>query len=299
MMSVQGFKFSVKTSWPPTESKDPTETISLGHSSDPSERSEDYEGEIRHEINSDNLVRFARGNDEEPCVVTIKIIEPEWTITKISVVSEVRTIELYGPYGEYIATSRGTNISDSCDQCLYNAQPDVSVRHELSIKFPGAMDFLWIYGIKLLVKKVELPPPAGTFDYHRVDEMLNASKLPITDTAEKAKQFLQKYMSSGSTERQPDPRAILKILEGEYRTHMKPMEDAGRNVSQYIANLMSVKQKKDSETESVSDVKSYVDNSIKQLEERVQNNLKLQLEAFEEKQNQKLDQILQLLASKT
>ncbi|KAF6199269.1 hypothetical protein GE061_007295 [Apolygus lucorum] len=299
MMSVEGFKFYVETSWPPAETKDPTDAISLGHSSDPNERSEEYEGEIRHEINSNNLIRLVRGGDEESCTVTIKILDPEWVITKISIVSQARTIELYGAHGEYIETSRGTNISDSCDQCLYNAQPDVCVRHELSIKFPGAKDSLWIYGIKLLVNKLQLPPSAGTFDYHRVDEMLNASNLPITDRAERAKQFLQKYMNSGSTEKQVDPRAILKMLEGEYRPQLNLVGDAKRNVCDYIAQFTAAKQKKDAEAESVSDVKSYVDNSMKQLEERVQNNIKLQLEAFEEKQNQKLDQILQLLASKT
>lgn len=169
-------------------------------------------------------------------------------------------------------------------------------------QFPGAKSHLWVYGVKLLVDKADTL--VGNVDYLHVDEMLKSSKLPITDKAEQAKQFLQKYSSMLGADPKPpnapDPRAVFRILESEYKCHMKPLEDAASNVSQYVANFIQSKQtsKKEEGASSVSDVKTYVDLSMKQLEERVQNNLKIQLEAMEEKQNKKFDAILQLLAQK-
>ncbi|CAB0020034.1 unnamed protein product [Nesidiocoris tenuis] len=133
--------------------------------------------------------------------------------------------------------------------------------------------------------------------------MLKTSRLPLTDKALRAKQFLQKYSSWSSLgenlQKQADPKILLKMLESEYRPRLRPVEEAGRNVSQYIASFVQQAAGGEKPAEgSPADVRAYVDESVRQLEERMEVSLRLQLDALEKRQNEKLDAILQILANK-
>ncbi|BET01702.1 Hypothetical protein NTJ_14518 [Nesidiocoris tenuis] len=299
---MDNFEFEVKCSWQTnTSDGDLSKLVSLGDADDPAEMSTEYKGEIRHVIDENDTIQLTSDSDE-PCTFKILITNSDWRVSKVSIVSEASIIELYGPHGEYLMTSRGGELCSKEEATIFYVQPDVNVSHELSIKFPGVEKSFWLYGIKLLVKKSE-SPQTSIFDYDHVDEMLKTSRLPLTDKALRAKQFLQKYSSWSSLgenlQKQADPKILLKMLESEYRPRLRPVEEAGRNVSQYIASFVQQAAGGEKPAEgSPADVRAYVDESVRQLEERMEVSLRLQLDALEKRQNEKLDAILQILANK-
>lgn len=300
----------------PWASSVPQGAVAFGSESDSEEW--DADGGIIHLISEENFV-FLEKSDDEPCTLNIKLKDLTTQITNISVVSEAKIIEIYGKYGEYIKTCKCDYISEANGIEFYGAQTDLLTTHEITVKFPGVKKGIWLCGVKILIKKAP-PSITNSFDYNLVDDKLKKSNIPITEKAEQFKKFLQDYATNKyNSTSHIDPHMLLKIMEGECLSHLKPVGNASRNISKYLTNLIPAslksncnndngeaeheikKENKDSanvmncDQESPSTIKTYVDESLQKLEERLQESFKKQIEELEAKQNEKLDSILNLL----
>lgn len=180
-------------------------------------------------------------------------------------------------------------------------------------QFPCAKNGLWLCGIKILVKNVA-PSITSSFDYNLVDDKLKKSSIPITEKAQQFKKFLHDYASSKySTTSNTNLQTFLRIMEGEYKSHLRPVGTASSNISKYLTNLMpsmmQSEQKSQSFNEADNDstvpggadkgnshsMKEYVDERLQKLEEKLEISFQKQLTVLESKQNEKLDAILSLL----
>lgn len=182
------------------------------------------------------------------------------------------------------------------------------------MQFAGLKDKkqIWIYGIFLLIKQTDKCHGIGSVNYQKVNERLKECKIPLSDKAEKCKKFLQSYSGfadNGMQGKAPDPQLLLKLLESQCMTQLKPLSERGRkclsSLMPFLNNEEKVVQICESKipvTDSCSgsscdlkELKQYVDLRIAELEHSLCTKLDNMLNQIEIKQNEKLDTILRTL----
>lgn len=129
---------------------------------------------------------------------------------------------------------------------------------------------LYLFGLKILVNpsndsKQELLP-SNNINFQHVESMLSSSSVPLTAGAERALSFLK---NSGGAFRQNTPPTLDTVM-----------------------NVINAPSMPSSE---VMLVKSYLDVRLKEMEEKIVKDFDDKLKAFEERQNQKFNEIIQLL----
>jgi len=256
--------------------------------------------EASHEMSPDSFVKLQR-RDDEPCFIEITFNDPNLKITDISIVSEAKFIELYGKFGEYIKTVRADPLDtgeseDSAEEC-YCAYSDCPTSKELGIKFAGLKEksSIWIYGIKLLA--VKSSPAATHVDYSNVNERLKSSALPLSEKAEKCKQFLQNYSKLVGNEppigqRPSDQQLFMQMMAGQFPDVLTKM-GLPHPGSDSVSGTPS--EPPQATPPDMTQIKGYIDDKLDTLEKRVMDNLEKQLKDVEMKQDAKLDSIIHLL----
>ncbi|XP_024215920.1 uncharacterized protein [Halyomorpha halys] len=305
MVNETSLQPSISCSW---NSDIPDSILTFGEKDDPSQWGPD--GDIVHTMVEDNFFHLKNIEEGDSCTICIRTNDPLVHITNISIVSEAQLFEIYGKHGEYIKTCRSDYFTEAKGIDIYVAQSSLLTSHQINIKFPGLKREFWLFGIKLLVQKISTQ--SSTFDYNLIDEKLQSSNVAITEKAEKFKKFLQEYAANKYTTKGMDPQMLLKFMEGECVAHLKPGSNTSKSISDYLSSLIpstlkiqdsnGSKNKKihidvDSSPEdsNFSTFKNYVDESLQKMEDKLQQNFQKQLQELEEKQNKKLDTILELL----
>lgn len=297
---------SISCSWNPNI---PDSIVTIGEKDDPSNW--DPDGTIVHTVDEDNFLLLKNLEEDEPCTISIRTNDSVSHITNISVVSEAQLFEIYGKHGEYIKTCRSDYLTEVKGIDIYVGQSTLLTSHEITIKFPGLKREFWLYGIKLIIQKNSSQP--FTFDYNLIDEKLQSSNVAITEKAEKFKNFLQEYAANkySTKGKSMDPEMLLKFMEGECIAHLKPVSETSKSISDYLSGLipsnLKIQESNGSQNKNFhSDVnsssedsnfltfKDYVDESLQKMENKLQQNFQKQLQELEEKQNEKLDTILEL-----
>lgn len=256
------------------------------------------------------------GDDTIGCTLYIKFSEPSlFSVCRVVVVSEARMVEVYGDCGEYCTTCKGDYIDEFEGCAVYKADASLQLpTQEVLLKFAGLKDKhqMWIYGICLLVKQTDKVQGIANVNFQKVNELLKESKIPLSDKAEKCKKFLQSYGGFTDSKMQgkaPDPQILIKLLESQCMTQLKPLSETGRKC---LSNLMPFLSKEEKDLHScenkvpvtdscsgsshdLKELKQYVDLRIAQLEHSLYTKLDNMLNQIEIKQNEKLDTILRTL----
>lgn len=184
----------------------------------------------------------------------------------------------------------------------------------ICLQFAGVKDIhqIWIYGISLVVKQIDKVHGIANINFQKVNELLKGSKIPLSDKADKCKKFLQSYGSFADSKMQgksSDPQLLLKLLESQCMTQLKPLSEKGRKC---LSNIMPFLNKEEKDQQSyenklpiadscsgsscdVKELKQYVDLRIAELEHNLYTKLDNMLNQIEIKQNEKLDTILRTL----
>ncbi|XP_024084941.1 uncharacterized protein LOC106673446 [Cimex lectularius] len=293
-MDLTSIRYNLNCSWEVPDKCQLKDVITFGDADDPLERSR-YEDEIEHTINEEQFLKLSKSDGNENCMLSITLEDPCLKIVKLSIVCEARMVELYGKFGEYVGTEICTLLDSSLNISFYNVQPNIYPSKEVSIKFLGIKNSVWIYGVKLLLR-YEQPTQPSFFDFNNVEEILKCSKIPISDKAERAKRFLQHFTNGLTNRTKIDHQVLIKMLEDNYLNQFTTVGEMGKNMTKYFSNLMPGSTDDNGDNnKSLNELKLYVDKSIQQLEERVYQTINQQFKDFETKQNKKLDTIIQLL----
>lgn len=253
--------------------------------------------------------------DNIGCTVFIQFSEPSVTsIYRVVVISEARIVEFYGDCGEYCTTCKGDYVDEFEGCAVYKV--DVSLQlpiQEVLLKFAGLKEKqIWIYGICLLVKQTDKVHGIQSVNFQKVNERLKESKIPLSDKAEKCKKFLQSCNSFGDSKMQgktPDPQLLLKLLESQCMTQLKPLSERSQKCLSSVMPFVNKEEKalQSSEckvpiTDSCSksscdlkELKQYVDIRVAELEHSLCTKLGYMINQIEIKQNEKLDTILRIL----
>lgn len=166
-------------------------------------------------------------------------------------------------------------------------------------------DCIWLYGITLFISRSNESSCNSKIDYAKVEQMLRSSNIHLSENAEQAKAFIMTY--NNSMGQRNNENVDLRNLHG----YLRKWNALGGNSKTLLSNItlpivanngnasvLKSENGNPEEDSNVNDLKNYVDQKIQQLEERVQNNLQITLKEFEQKQSEKLDNIIQLLQKK-
>ncbi|KAK9509190.1 hypothetical protein O3M35_006557 [Rhynocoris fuscipes] len=301
-MDLENVNYSVNNNWAFTDESVSLKDLISFEDSNNSEWLQLTEEEIGQFVNLDenfSPLQLVRHNKNEPCMLKIYLNDSGVNINKLIVISEARIIELYGKHGEYLCTEKAHALGYLSGKKFYIAQPSISDTKEIAIKFCENGDTLWLYGITLFIRQSQPTKSDSLIDFTNVDQILRNSSINLSENAERAKNFIKNYNLKKNTSNDSE---ILQNLLEKYGNIL------GNNSSKIISliehrsdvdnNEILMKRKENDTKDTENDIKNYVDKKLQQLEERVQNNLELQLKEFEQKQNEKLDNIIQLLQKK-
>lgn len=180
---------------------------------------------------------------------------------------------------------------------------------------------MWLYGIRLqlIQRPTKVISNLANINFKNVNDRLKDSSCPISDKAERCKKFLQSYGLSES-KNGADPQILLKMLEAQCLTQLKPLGDTGRNMSKCLANLVPFLSNEEDLTEctthpvkngtglgykgttvnngfEMQELKKYIDSKFHELEHSVLLKIETRIEQLETKQNEQYDNILSILKS--
>lgn len=303
-MNYEDHKFTVNSTWIAKEdSLSLEEVVSIENVND-SEWMHLTEGEIGHLVQLEDDDHFKplqliRQNKNESCTLSLDVVDSSIKVTKLTVISEARIIEFYGKHGEYICTEKGHQVGRIAGKKFFIAQASVCPTKEITVKFCTNDDSIWLYGITLFIVSSVQPTCNSIIDYASVDQMLRSSNIHLSEKAERAKTFIMNYSTLGNNANN-DTRNLHGLLQkwnslgGNSKTLLSQLSEISTVTNNGNESVLT-SENGNTKQDKVNDLKNYVDKKIQQLEERVQNNLQICLKEFEHKQNEKLDNIIQLL----
>uniref|UniRef100_A0A1B6CF95 Uncharacterized protein n=2 Tax=Clastoptera arizonana TaxID=38151 RepID=A0A1B6CF95_9HEMI len=252
-------------------------------------------------------------NPDSNCYIRINISESSlFLISKLSLVSEARVIELYGPNDEYISTCHAEYMDDFEDCAVYFVETMITPSSEINIKFARLkhMNRMWLYGIRLQLSQsltTEITKLAN-INLKNVTDRLKDSNCTLSEKAESCRKFLQSYGVSES-KYESDPQILLKVLESQNNSTTK---DTSRNMSKRFHNLVPLLFKSEdimknvteincngtlNKSSEIEDLKKYIDHKLQEIEQNLFSKIENQIEQLQNEQNQQYNNILSLLNS--
>ncbi|KAL1122485.1 hypothetical protein AAG570_002816 [Ranatra chinensis] len=250
-------------------------------------------------VQLESCIQLSKADKDVPCTLSIVLEDSSTQITKISVVSEARNIEVYGLHEEYITTVRSENIDEFEGMVVNLMETDVSPVPEIMLKFIGIKepDTMWLYGIRLIVGSFSKPTvTTSRVNYEAVEERLRMARIPITEKAERCKRFLRQYTemtnSCAAGRRPPDPATFIHLMD-EARSRRSEVE---RSVSDLDEERSTTNHNPlSSGGKEIQDLKSYIEFSLEKLEGRLTQYIDDKLRQLEERQNKMMESIMQVV----
>ncbi|XP_046486184.1 uncharacterized protein [Neodiprion pinetum] len=233
----------------------------------------------------------------EPCNIDIKLNNGK-KIARIAIVSEAFLIELYKQFGEYVSTAHAEFIDEFeqsavyfADICLSPPTPEVSIKFA-RLKNPSTA--MWLYGIRLSLTDSEPSTKSQEFDYNVIGELLQSKAGSSSKSNNWAKKILEK--SEAPVENlNPELDSFYQNFMGvnlDSSTHIHfPHRQDSRTTAPRKQNVECIG---DSADILDSNFKTYVDNRLREMEER----LAQRIDTINYKTNEKLDDILKLLSNR-
>lgn len=153
-----------------------------------------------------------------------------------------------------------------------------------------------------------------SIDLNNVENMLADSTQSLSDNAEKCKQFIKLHMGSGRNAGPPNMSQLMSFVNmqiGEKLTTGDNFENLIKNDTEDIKEKPSSTTNHDRAESALHDiklpfgldhsvdiVKAYFDVKLHEMEQRITNNFEQRLTAMEIKNDEKLNQILEILLQK-
>lgn len=155
---------------------------------------------------------------------------------------------------------------------------------------------LYLFGLKVLITSGKESFSQNSIDFKNVETMLSNSNVPLSAGAERALQFLKHSGGSFGQRSQATPpnMEMLMNLINQSTLGGPTVSDLEKSETE-SHSPSSLHEKTSSSGSEIALVKSYLDVRIKEMQDMIMNDFDQKLKAFEERQNQKFDQILQLL----
>ncbi|KAG8190124.1 hypothetical protein JTE90_026692 [Oedothorax gibbosus] len=221
-------------------------------------------GDLEDEITVENCVMLEApeiGDGLYPTNPACQLLincEPPNQISRISVISEARVIEVYGHHGEYLKTTKNVLLDESEDMVVFRGDVILDRPSSLcSIKFlllrsPTEM---WLFGVKVYTTKSPFDiQNQMTIPLSSVEERLSHMGLALSDKAEAFKQLVQTFQKSPMADpsigdmisnllvsnlvknKSPSPEKDLQKLGCLMKS--VPTRDSENNVSEAVPGMM-------------------------------------------------------------
>ncbi|XP_063706709.1 uncharacterized protein LOC134835712 [Culicoides brevitarsis] len=250
--------------------------------------------------------------DEERCLLTLSTTKG--TFESVNLVTDSRNVEIFiadmDQIASYWKTFKGNVIEELSElgneTFLHEICFDCSVRH-VELKLGKSSDkALYLFGLKVTIKPGSdsshkmLPfAPSSSIDFKNVESMLSNSNVPISAGAEKALTFLKQSGKSFAPPAMPPNMEVLMNMlnQASIQSSQNP------KVPELEAPSTSKTEKSTKDmppfgSNPLEMVKSYLDVRLKEMQNEIMKDFDAKLKGFEERQNQKFDQIIKMLKKK-
>ncbi|XP_043462839.1 uncharacterized protein LOC122498908 [Leptopilina heterotoma] len=232
-----------------------------------------------------------RKNLDEPCLFDIKITNGQ-KISSIALVSEAPVLEFFKQSGEYAATIFAEFVDEFENNSVYlgemNFDPPTSEASIQFTKVKNKTSLMWLYGVRLTLTDQLSKEETKMFNPQIINDFLlnfNKSKSKSVEIANKVFQSLNGRESNSSNE--DIDLYLTKFIGMGFLPHKQKIVTKEKD-KQKIETISITKPNE-------NDIKSYIDKKFVDMEKRLMD----KIDQVEQKTNQKLDKILNILETKS
>ncbi|XP_055381286.1 uncharacterized protein LOC129611895 [Condylostylus longicornis] len=221
-------------------------------------------------------------------------IHSAYYINYLTLVTDCQKVEMFVDiHNEYYNTFIGEFLDDFDGMKVYRF--DIKITKKIShflLKLIPRVPEIWVYGIQVVISNgqlVDMTPSLNNINIDNVKSILSSSKHKLTPKAMECKTFIESFLHGA-------PAKNFNNLDGTtgFLKCSSDLENFKSLLSNTKKNFLQESNRDDSHCSyKIDELKKYIDKVIYEME----NNFRLELQALEKRQNEKLDRIIEILSS--